>query len=76
MKKIQSTKYPSLGTMYGFWHKPLNFTLTIIILTIIILVVFIFGAWFVIKYNEIWKEIEINGTSTYYQINKTQPLGE
>lgn len=60
MTKFKTTQYPSIvGSFLGWWHKPINSTLSIVILTVAILFVFLLGIWFADQYNKIWSQAEI-----------------
>ncbi len=51
---FQSTQYPSIGDPFGGWRRTLPPYLSFIILIILIITVFILGAWFATEYIKIW----------------------
>ncbi|MGC9048832.1 MAG: hypothetical protein ACP5IX_01250 [Patescibacteria group bacterium] len=55
--KFTTTQYPSIvGSPTGWWHKPINPVISIIILVLALLFVFLLGVWFVIEYDKIYLE--------------------
>lgn len=66
MEEFKSTQYPSIvGSPLGWWHKPLNPTISIVLLVVVILFVFIFGIWFANQYAKIWSEAENRAIDLY-----------
>ncbi|MDD2646941.1 MAG: hypothetical protein PHV78_03500 [Patescibacteria group bacterium] len=61
----RSTKYPSIvGSSYGWWHKPMDSSLAVIILTILVVMIFLFGIWFTTQYFKIWSIVEAKAVTT------------
>jgi len=62
-KEFKSTQYPSIvGSPLGWWDKPLNPVVSIVILICAIIFVFILGIWFTNQYYKIYSEIESKKT--------------
>jgi hypothetical protein len=55
--EFRSTQYPTIGKPMAWWHRPLPPLLSFIILAIIVIFVFLMGAWFVAEYIKIWSDI-------------------
>ncbi len=58
-KEFRSTNYPSIvGSPYGWWHKPMATTVSLIILSVIVILIFLFGIWFTTQYLKIWSTVQ------------------
>ncbi len=56
-KSFKSTQYPSIGTPFDWWRRPLPPIISFIILAVIVIMVFLIGIWFAVEYIKIWTDM-------------------
>jgi uncharacterized membrane protein len=61
MSPYKSTNYPSIvGSVYGWWHKPIESSVAFIIMVVLVIMIFLLGIWFTTQYMKIWSVMQVN----------------